>query len=571
MGSVTSWLRLEPRPRSADMRPSLEARVHDPLWLLGRQWQLGEFQGEDAGSPVISRLRGQAVRLSAYRGATDAGVAASPYDPDLPLETLVEAEPVSDTANRRLAAESGLQFLGALQAAGAGLLRDAFIAAFPLRVPETEDLEDAAGRRYLRVMAVAGRVPDGVALYDALEPALAAGRLPETPAVSDEQRGPVMTAARAWLTWHEQVRPAEPPRESCWRAERMEYAFSVGARAIDREGIVLTAPEYQGGRLDWDAFVIDDPEGFRWPEPEATEQPIEITHTSIPSPATYAGMPAPRWWQFEDARVDFGGIESAPTDLARMLVTAFASDYSNDWYITPISIPIGTLTTITSLVVTDTFGGRWLVQPANDPRWDLFSLSRAASAEQPPSRTPLLLAPTLGAALEGDPVEEVVLIRDEIANLAWAIERRVQGLTGAGFDRAESIHAARRLSGESEPPARDFAAPLVYRLATSVPEHWIPLLPEASPTGGMRLRRGAMERPRNDTMVAIEPRGRLLAPDEPLVLYEEEVPRSGARVTRAAQYARWTGGSTHFWIAKQKRPGRGEGSSGLRFDAVDPA
>ena len=45
MTSVTTWLRCEPHSRSADLAVSLEMRLADPLWLLGRQWQFGEFQG----------------------------------------------------------------------------------------------------------------------------------------------------------------------------------------------------------------------------------------------------------------------------------------------------------------------------------------------------------------------------------------------------------------------------------------------------------------------------------------------------------------------------------------------
>ena len=50
MPSITFWNRLEPRPRTRDIRESLRARVRDPLWILARQWQMGEFQAEDAGT-----------------------------------------------------------------------------------------------------------------------------------------------------------------------------------------------------------------------------------------------------------------------------------------------------------------------------------------------------------------------------------------------------------------------------------------------------------------------------------------------------------------------------------------
>jgi hypothetical protein len=52
-------------------------------------------------------------------------------------------------------------------------------------------------------------------------------------------------------------------------------------------------------------------------------------------------------------------------------------------------------------------------------------------------------------------------------------------------------------------------------------------------------------------------------------MHDEEVPREGARVTRAYQYARWVDGSTHLWSGRRKQPGRGEGSSGLQFDILE--
>src|SRR5262249_38284792 len=66
MPSITTWTRLEPRSRSAEMNTSLQARIYDPLWMLARQWQLGEFQGEDNGPPVIARWRAEAARLTRY-------------------------------------------------------------------------------------------------------------------------------------------------------------------------------------------------------------------------------------------------------------------------------------------------------------------------------------------------------------------------------------------------------------------------------------------------------------------------------------------------------------------------
>jgi hypothetical protein len=54
-----------------------------------------------------------------------------------------------------------------------------------------------------------------------------------------------------------------------------------------------------------------------------------------------------------------------------------------------------------------------------------------------------------------------------------------------------------------------------------------------------------------------------------LDIFEEEIPREGARVTRSYQYARWLDGQPLLWIGRKKTIGRGEGSSGLRFDLAE--
>ena len=37
---------------------------------------------------------------------------------------------------------------------------------------------------------------------------------------------------------------------------------------------------------------------------------------------------------------------------------------------------------------------------------------------------------------------------------------------------------------------------------------------------------------------------------------------------RAFQFARWLDGRSLLWLGRRKRSGRGEGSSGLRFDVI---
>jgi hypothetical protein len=49
------------------------------------------------------------------------------------------------------------------------------------------------------------------------------------------------------------------------------------------------------------------------------------------------------------------------------------------------------------------------------------------------------------------------------------------------------------------------------------------------------------------------------------------VPRSGVDVVRTFQLARWIDGRYVLWCGRSRRTGKGEGSSGLRFDSVGPA
>ena len=77
-------------------------------------------------------------------------------------------------------------------------------------------------------------------------------------------------------------------------------------------------------------------------------------------------MPAMRFWEFEDAQVDFGSVDAGPTDLARMLLVEFALTYGNDWFVIPIELDVGSLCRTRSLVITDTFGIRTLIKPSSE-------------------------------------------------------------------------------------------------------------------------------------------------------------------------------------------------------------
>lgn len=591
--SITSWTRLEGRARDATMAAGLEARVHDPLWFLARQWQLGEFRGEDAGTPVKARLRAESSPLTGYlpRPPEPGSNAGLPFTDDTPLETLVQREmreandnghPRTGVAgNRRLAAEAGLHFLHLLATHGVDQnYRDAFREQFlmPRPTPEEQRTLDTATLRYLNV--VAGRVPDGALLHAALVGQGGSLQLPSDPAVTDpDQRNRVAAAAIAWITWYEDLVAEPDPASTSWNPERMEYSFAVGSR-LDEGPITLSAPEYPGGNLDWHAFRVERGAEIVDGRSGASER---IVRTVIPTPATYGGMPVSRYWAFEDARIKFGSVEAAPEDVARLLMIEYALIFGNDHFVVPIDLAVGSICRVWSLVVTDTFGGRTLIHPSDQmsrsvESWRMFALSGDESPGEVDNAVLsglFFLPPSLGPSLQGPELEEVLFLRDEMANLAWAVERTVESPSGRPLRRMEAYHEERRRAAEDtadSDSADEPLAPLVYRLASEVPDPWIPLVPvSVDPQASeVRLRRGAMMKTLPDgNQVRVQPQGRILDPDtSPLLLYEEEVPRSGALVSRGYQYARWDDGSTHLWIGRRKRPGRGEGSSGLRFDVT---
>lgn len=597
MASITTWTRLEPRARTEQMDTALQARVWDPLWLLARQWQVGELTAEDSGTPVVARIEADCARVTRYlpaalRGdATDRSRARAYDTRHRPLETLVERERLHEQpstgdrpydhprTNLRAAAEAGLHFARLLAASNLSQYRAAYLATFALRgatAAESDQL-DADTRRWLAVMA--GRVIDGTKLHASLAPLYNASTgtmsgLPATPSIAATDVPAVTLVAVGWMKWYGELFDELPAGEQPpWNSERMEYEFAVATPplAAAEPEVVLAASEYVEGRLDWHAFELRAGAALG-----ATGTPAVVKSAAIPVPVRYPGMPSSGWFEMEDGRVNLGAVDAAPEDLARILVSDFALSFADDWFLMPFELEVGSVCRIRRLAVTDTFG---IVTPiphyADVDRqpsgWSFFSHApTGGAATTAAAKKVFMLAPTLNGVVESRPVEEVVLLRDEMANMAWGVERVVESAAGRPFDRLQLAQEHRRREEETA-AGQDALAPLVYRLIRGVPEHWVPLVPQrvtlASGRASIRLRRARMlaadgQPPR--------PRGRILEPDAALSLFDETVPRAGARVTRAYQLARWTSGSTHLWAGRRTSAGQGEGSSGLRFDVVEP-
>jgi hypothetical protein len=588
--TVTVWNRLEGRPRTPSFEQALKAEVRDALWMLTKQWQLGEYRGSDAGSPVFAKLALATTRLTKYRPDEKA---AERLGDDVPLEAKAERRPIALTLDLRLL--MGRQWLALV--ANVGDYRQAFVDAYAIEAPDPSKPEDAdrAAHPELRQLygAVAGRAMDGGALYEHL--LIQAGNHSyDGVAGIDPNDHPALEAREArFVAWFERLFLQPPPSgDDAWIPSQLEYHFAVSAPEPDGAEKVYVAEEFAEERLDWYSLDLGAASLGEVPGSDATGLPPDEPRTMIPVPVTFRGMPNTRWWAFEDGQANFGDVDASTTDLAKLLFVEFALVFGNDWFVIPWTLPAAAIATIRGFVVTDVFGERLWVDAAGGGAqgqrqpWSMFTIDRAGdrSAAADPS---LVLLPTASKIQDGAPIEEVALIRDEVANMVWGIERTVQLAGGESKPGLEAAYETRTFfealvaaqPGGAAPPAFPPTAPVLYRVMTTVPENWIPFIPVHVDGSNreIQLQRAALPRvidgDRRDP-VKVQPRTRLLregldrTPAELYYVHEERVPRAGAALAQLFQRTRWADGRVHVWLRVRRRTGRGEGTSGLRFDEL---
>ena len=666
-------LRIEPRCRQDDFGRGIQARTADPLWMLARQWQTGEFLGEDAGSPINVTIRYSAQAIDRIQTFDGCELKDTHQDgSDIPLEVLVEQEdaPLNYRERVRIGQEFERRLRDKMESYGAvdqlkGLLQSMRAledCGFP-RAPKVPlEKLDRETQRFVRFMS--RRVVDGAAIllgpFTAIDP---------SPLTQDE-----LEAVRVEVVkWYQEIwaRPTwkHPP---AWQPKSLDYRFEIYGEPEEQK-VKLVAPDYRNGALDWYTFSAAEKEVQKshWENvsikfPAQNQEPEKRTPTRI----DVCGA-SPRWWAFEDAVINFGVLDVGKPDLAKLLLMEFALIYGDDWFSVPVPVPRGHLVKIDQLSVSDVFGEKAKLitsaleisgRPTN--RFDIFTISPVsdpmapgiAVANSPPA--PLLFVPPVaGFRQESAPLEEVLFLRDEMANMVWGVEQVVPNGLGRpvpGFDahqerlerenQAESanlekllgyadtrlretdlsdaerdhlrilVHLARARWEALNPCARPTPSQNDlprYRLATAVADHWVPFVPLRnressmdSPATPYELQRAKILRNTDhvrlegdvmtpefvrdvahelglpaDTFLwmvdgsrsgSVRTMSRLLALDEQalLRLHEEAVPRSGLRVQLTKQRMRWSNGSTHVWLGRKVLSGRGERSSGLRFDLI---
>lgn len=342
-----------------------------------------------------------------------------------------------------------------------------------------------------------------------------------------------------------------------WSGERLEYLFGLHGA-----GWQLHAEEYHGRDLDWYHFDVDA-------TPDSPSEGTSQSRRVVPAGLEVTGMPHPRWWRLEEASDYLEDATDPEPNLLSLLIPEFLYLDADNWFTLPLEEAVGHLRRIDEVTMVDSFGVSTPLPPvAASSAWRLFCLT-AGDGEALPGE--LLFLPNVrGGVVEGEVIEEVAIVRDEDANVAWAVEKLY-------FDEATSRPRRRGDERTTDgPPDGDAGLPddvrslPAYRLTSGVAPHWVPYVPRRIDGQGRNPTQVYLRRARSlESANAAVPqyRGRVIA--ESWRLNEEEAPRTGLRVQRLWRLARGSDGTAHVWIGRRKDPAPREPTSGLTFDFLE--
>jgi hypothetical protein len=253
-------------------------------------------------------------------------------------------------------------------------------------------------------------------------------------------------------------------KEDAWDTTRMQYDMRLATYDGEQQTVFQVA-RYRGGRLDWFDFHVQETNPVEshsnpiLPDEDFADVIKPPPIKTIPMRTRFEGMPAPRLWQFEDRNVNLSAIGAAGDELSRLMLLEFMLTAGDDWFSIPLTVPVGTLTRIKNLTVTDTFGETQEVthtyRQSNRKNWSMFSFDTHPTSD---THEPALFLPSIpGELLQGPAIETVIFVRDEIANLVFAIEKTFEGALARPIDRSQFdlprlriLHVERSASGELE-------------------------------------------------------------------------------------------------------------------------
>lgn len=576
------WNRLEGRPRTHNFDRAMKAEVRDALWMITKQWQMGEYQGDDAGSPVFAKLHITSAYLSEYKAAKHI---AQPYEKNIPLEAKAEQKRIPfERKGQKISLDIRLQmgnFWLKLLKSDTLPFASLYVQNYSFKMPINERSQESTFAHqevWKTVSAISGRSIDGYELYEKLKNGILA-----SDGITNTEPGKTKldNLGEKFVHWYENlfIQPIDENNDA-WLPDQLEYQFECDASS-DTENKILKADEYYHGHLDWYAFNIE-----RKPPKNGGISKDKFTDTFIPSHVQFEGMPDTRWWKFEDSKTSFGDVKPSTADLGKLLLIEFGLVFANDWFIVPFKLPVGSLANVEGLSVKNNFGETiWIKATEEESEansvWSMFKMK---SIQQDNT---LFLAPAAIKTQDGNALEEIMMIRDEVSNMVWGIEQTIPLRTGLGDRGAEAGLRVRtfhenKVNQNKIPEYVPYAAHIYYKAMTQVPEHWIPFIAVHIDADNreVQLQRASMLRViEGDTLSPekIKPNTSVLregldtSTQEAYYIHEEEVPKQGIKVSQSFQRTRWMNGEVFVWLGMQKQTGRGEGSSGLVYDKIENA
>ena len=262
---------------------------------------------------------------------------------------------------------------------------------------------------------------------------------------------------------------------SAWETQSQQYRFSVTAPLEPTPGAggqtELTATS-NGQRLDWYSFDAKSA------GTTSVGGSTTIDVTAAPTPARFAGCPAP------DGGSSKKAVWTSAQSTPRRKISGGSCWPNLLWctgipFIVPLQLGIGTLSRLEAIDVANNFGEMLTIAAAAETApssWRLFRISKDQRTAGLGEATDLFFMPAAaGAIAEAGPLEEIRFIRDEMANVAWALEGIVEGPMGP-IDRTEREQAGRGVSAKKASREASGGRPVFeYHLATAIPRngmHW---------------------------------------------------------------------------------------------------
>jgi hypothetical protein len=513
MAISASYIRLEPRPYQRNFEAGLSAAIHDPLWFLARQWQMGEHQGENASSPIWIdySLQSRKIKFKDER-----------FDPQvIPAEALVESELLDWwTMGRRIRIGKRLEAHPSV--------KDNAKVLFADPPPPYEHFR--------------GRV-DGLAVW--------------------QQRAELGIANNAFGT--------EIPADSipAWNDRELLYQqTNDNSFKCDQKNLVVN--RHHGGRLDWysvdttpgptDTGTVEDdgkaiPTTFqypgapnsRWWEIESSE--VDLGGYAPDSAHTGTAMLTDLIFSHSDDWFLFPVVAKAGHIVAidKLEVSdTFGRKYNN----------------------TERGDDNELLWPGLQPpdEWTLFQVSGLKPNE-------LLLWHVAELPLEGMTLEKVQFGLDEQSNLLWAVERVLDGRDVASSN-SDKLDVSDKKFNSGNPKGSVLPSDEVeyaYVPAKGVVPHWHPYI--INEEGDVRsliqqsLPDLSLQRPK----IMPLPKAELLGAEQKHSINPLAIPSNGIELERRRQLARDMHGNPVMWIQRKRSPLLSPPSRLLRFDVMEEA